>query len=139
MNDDNSYQNFPVQDENSEVLIIDDEPQILSVLKDLLSIYGYIVYTAPDGAKGLEIFKKRQDRISLVILDVVMPYMDGLKVFQEIKKIKAAQRVLFISGFSDKEKIERIKQMGAVGFLSKPFRAAEILMHVKKFVNKASA
>jgi CheY-like chemotaxis protein len=91
-----------VQDMAKTILVVDDEPDAIAFVKEVLEGEGYQVNSAPDGSKGLS--KMRARKPDLVILDVQMPEMDGFEVFQEMKKSKdlKAIPVIMLTGIKDK-------------------------------------
>ena len=108
------------------ILVADDEPVLLNLLVDLLQSRGYRVLTAGNGAEAVELYKKRCDEIDLVLLDVLMPKMDGLEALKEIKKIDPRAKILVISGYAQMDKIDSCLEAGALGFVKKPFRISEL-------------
>ncbi|MCD6530996.1 PAS domain S-box protein, partial [bacterium] len=108
------------------ILVADDEPVLLNLLVDLLQSRGYRVLTAGNGAEAVELYKKRCDEIDLVLLDILMPKMDGLEALKEIKKIDPGAKILVISGYAQMDKIDSCLEAGALGFVKKPFRISEL-------------
>jgi CheY-like chemotaxis protein len=85
------------------VLLVDDEIVMLELGKELLDEKGYRVFVAPDGPAALEIYRKNRDAIDIVVLDLVMPGMDGGQVYVELKKMNPRVRAFFCTGYmSDK-------------------------------------
>jgi len=82
------------------ILIVDDEQMILSMFDEFLSEFGYTVFKAVDGMHALEIFRERCDDIKLVVMDVIMPRLDGVKAYKEMAKIRPDVNVLFMSAYS---------------------------------------
>ena len=109
-----------------QILVIEDESVIRKMIEAVLKQLGYQVLLAENGRIGLEIFQECQREIDLVLLDKIMPEMDGLTCFRELKKIKADARIILISGFVDELDIQNLKNQGLNGFLAKPFRMAEL-------------
>jgi signal transduction histidine kinase len=104
------------------ILIIDDEEIIRDVCSTMLEELGYTALTAACGEEGLRIFREQNARIRLVMLDHSMPGMDGVAVFDELRKISPDIRVLLASGYSEEELAERFTGLGLNGFLQKPFK-----------------
>ena len=108
-------------EKQKKILIVDDEKYILRVVKRNLLKYGYEVLTAQDGEESLEIvFKVQPD---LILLDIMMPVMDGFEVFRKLKENETSSKipVIFLTArglASDKSKA---KELGAEGYISKPF------------------
>ena len=116
------------------ILVIDDEPPIRELCRDLLEPLGYIVLLAENGEAGVQIFREHRDSISLVILDMVMPRMGGSEVFQSLRTIRPDVTVLLCSGYSHNgfAGIDTLLQSGARGFIQKPFTRHTIAGAVKK-------
>ena len=120
------------------VLVIDDEYNIRSMMKEIMEMHGFNVYTAGNGRDGVEVFQRYRDEIDLVVLDMVMPVMDGKAAFIEITKIKPDQKVFIISGYSSREDLEDILKRGAIGYMRKPFQVNEIISKIKEILNLES-
>jgi two-component system, cell cycle sensor histidine kinase and response regulator CckA len=110
-----------VKIENRCVLVIDDESVVRVSVRRLLERLGYRTLIAEDGKAALEIYKRNKDVISLVILDLIMPDMDGPETFEALKAVNPNVKVLLSSGYSKDEKIEALLNQGAIGFVQKPF------------------
>jgi len=104
-----------------KVLIIDDEEVIRDLVVDVLSDIGTEVVCATDGFEGLKIYEKDPSAYGLVILDVILPGMDGKEVFHKIKKLNEEAKILIISGFTKNEIMDELFSYGIVGYLPKPF------------------
>ena len=113
------------------ILVIDDEPMILKVADHLLRALGYHVITASGGKEGLRIYRERGLEIDLVILDMIMPDMEGGEVFESLKRMNSQIKVLLSSGYSINGRAREILKRGCVGFLQKPFTLAELSQKVK--------
>ncbi len=108
--------------ENSIVLLIDDDKNVRLVSAALLETIGYTVICAESGAEGLELYKTHQQELSIVILDLVMPEMNGEETFSKLRKIDPNATILIISGFDADESVAGLIGAGAAGFLQKPFK-----------------
>jgi two-component system cell cycle sensor histidine kinase/response regulator CckA len=108
------------------VLLVDDEPLILTSNKRLLEALGYKVLTAKSGARAIELYESSPYPIHLVILDFVMPEMDGAETFERLKAIDPNVNVIISSGYSKDEKIEDVLLNGAKAFIQKPFDLDQI-------------
>lgn len=132
---------FPVQknisvtaiDDNTQaprgkgtILVIDDEELILASAKGLLTELGYTVLVAQGGRKGIETYLHQQSAIDLVLLDMIMPEMDGVGCFIALKEIDPAIKVVICSGYTKTSKVNQIEKLGARGFLQKPYSATEV-------------
>jgi CheY-like chemotaxis protein len=103
------------------ILLIDDETMILDVGSEILKMLGYKVLTANNGEKAKEIFKEQKDKISLVILDMIMPEESGSIIYDQLKKIDPDVKALLSSGYSFNEQAAEIIEKGCNGFIQKPF------------------
>ncbi|MCM8535873.1 MAG: response regulator [Lentisphaeraceae bacterium] len=98
------------------VLIIDDEDVMRLTAETVLEYLGHKVYVAEDGQKGLEIFQEKQDDIDLVILDMIMPELDGLSCLEKIRKLNKNIPVIIASGYSERKDFEDVKAFGVKDF-----------------------
>ena len=105
------------------VLIIEDEADVRSLTSDILRRYGYSVLAAADGTEGVAAYRERQAEIDLVLLDMIMPMMNGTEVFQILRGINPQVKVILISGYSSEGLggISRLLRSGAKRFIQKPF------------------
>ncbi len=108
------------------ILIVDDDPSILQVGRRVLESLGYDVLLAEGGAAGLELFAQHHNEISLVILDMVMPEIDGPACFRRMREIAAEIPILLCTGADRKADIESLQRDGAAGWLRKPFLPGEM-------------
>ncbi|MDR1932465.1 MAG: sigma-54 dependent transcriptional regulator [Spirochaetales bacterium] len=111
------------------VLVIDDEPGIRSVLRDILMDEKYTVFTAADGYEGLAILEKEDP--GLVILDVWLPNMGGIDVLKQIREKSAAVPVIMISGHANIDLAVKAVKLGAFDFLEKPLSLEKIITIVR--------
>jgi PAS domain S-box-containing protein len=118
------------------ILAVDDESIIREVITDILTDLGYEVITAVDGEQAVELFSRRSTDIDLVVLDMIMPKLNGLETLRELKKFKADVRVLVVSGFSRKKDLVEITQEGIKGFLHKPFSSVELSQKIAQILNQ---
>lgn len=105
---------------NGNLLLVDDEKEILDISSQLLEKIGYTVFTAASGAQAIEILNLEGVEIDLVILDLVMPEMDGGMAFQRIRSIRPDVKVLLWSGYHSDQRVARLLESGCVGFIRKP-------------------
>jgi PAS domain S-box-containing protein len=116
-----------------KILVVDDEEFLRILLADLLGELGHEVIQAGNGVEALKIYKNMKDEIDLVILDIIMPFMDGFDVFKELKQIKSDVKVIFTSGFSADEKmmINLTAVEPNVRYIQKPYQLNEIETAIK--------
>ncbi len=114
------------------VLVIDDEPQIRSMLRLMLERDGYEVEEAPDGIEGIRIY--RQNPLDLIISDLIMPNQDGIGMMIELKKEFPDIKIIAMSGGGLNKPegyLEGAKKLGAKSTLTKPIDRKELLRAVK--------
>ncbi len=109
------------QSDRSAILLVDDEPLFQSSIRRLLKKMGYTVYVAENGNIAIELYKIYRNAISLVLLDLLMPVMDGAETFVKLKEIDPDVNILITSGFEKDENVEKLLTQGACGYLQKPF------------------
>lgn len=121
-----SSQNSVVKSGMGTVLLVDDEDLVRSTAEFSLKHLGFKVITAVDGEDALVKFKEHQDQIDIVILDMIMPKLNGEECFQEIVAIKPQMKVLFCSGFTRDISVSKLKGTGTHLFIQKPYSLAEL-------------
>jgi DNA-binding response OmpR family regulator len=115
---------------DAKVLLVDDDPVILKLLQVNFEMEGYTVLTANDGVEGLE--KARAERPDIVLLDIMMPRMDGLQVTEALKADDETKGIpiILLSAKAQASDIQAGKDMGADDYLTKPFDPLELLERV---------
>ena len=109
------------------ILLVDDEPGIREVGRSVLGNAGFRVITAVDGKEALRIFRKKEREIACVVLDLTMPNMDGRETFDAMRCIRGDVPVIFSSGYSDRDLIEKAKSGDIAGFLQKPYSFSDFV------------
>jgi PAS domain S-box-containing protein len=118
------------------VLLVDDEEMILDVGQRMLNKLGYNVFTAIDGTEALEIYKEYQDNIDVIILDMVMPNLNGGDTFDRIRALNPEAKVLLSSGYSINGQAQEILNRGCDGFIQKPFNLQSLSQNVRMVLDK---
>ena len=103
------------------ILMVDDEEMVLDVGARVLKKLGYTVLESNHGRNAVALYKKLQDKINLVVLDIVMPDMGGAEVYDRLKEINPDVKVLLSSGYSIDDQAREIMERGCDGFIQKPF------------------
>jgi len=104
------------------ILVVEDDRAIRTFTKKSLEDIGYEVLEAVDGLEALEIFEREKDNLDLILLDLILPKLNGLEVFKRVKEIKPAQRIVISTGYGLKEHIAQIIDMDdTTVFLEKPY------------------
>ncbi|MDU0460434.1 MAG: Cache 3/Cache 2 fusion domain-containing protein [Geobacteraceae bacterium] len=108
------------------ILLVDDEEMLRSVGRELLEDLGYKVFLAENGEQALEVYAAHRDGIALVMLDVIMPRMGGREACLRLRELEPGLKVLFCSGFSREGTENELLEMGANGFIHKPYNLSEL-------------
>ncbi len=110
----------------SRVLVVDDERSVREVVRVTLEQAGCEVVTAAEGTAAIELFRNRRGEFDLVLLDMVLPGMDGTKVFRALRFLRPEIKVLLVSGHSQPGAVEALLEEGALRLLRKPFSLAQL-------------
>ena len=114
------------------VLVVDDEETVRAYASRILERLGFKVLTAKDGRDGVEKFRAHTDEISLVLLDMTMPHMDGKEAFRELKIIKPDISVILSSGYNEQEATSYFTGKGLAGFIQKPFQIDTLVAKLRE-------
>lgn len=121
------------------ILMVDDEASVRKVAVTFLKRFGYKVLSATNGREGVEVFSRNRQRISLVILDLIMPEMGGRECLHEILKISPTAKVIIASGYAANGQIDKSLEEGARASIRKPFGARQLLETVRKVLDEQDA
>jgi len=124
-----------VEKGSETILLVDDEPMILEVGQAILATLGYSVLTATSGQEAIEIYSTNQNEIDLFIIDMIMPHMSGSELFNRLKKINPAAKVLLSSGYSINGQAREILNRGCDGFIQKPFSISQLSIKIREILN----
>ena len=119
------------------ILIIDDEVQLLDIVKTVLEGEGYRVLTTANPFEGVELYRQHWQSIALVVSDFRMPEMTGGEVLERLKSINPNVAMLLVTGSHDFV-VKALFDRGLAGLLWKPFRLDELVMRVKEFVDNSA-
>jgi CheY-like chemotaxis protein len=111
-------------DKNKAVLFIDDEKTVLEVGSLMLQKLGYNVLAASNGHKAIKILKENE--VAFVILDMLMPGMNGYEIYHQLKKIQPEVKILLASGYPGDQAEKRLESIGFNGYLQKPFTLKQL-------------
>jgi len=120
--------------ENNRILLVEDDPNFGTVLKDYLSLNDYKVTLAKDGLEGLIMFKN--DDFDLCILDVMMPRKDGFSLAKDIRATNTEVPIIFLTARTMKEDVLKGYQSGADDYLNKPFDSEVLLYKIKAIMQR---
>jgi PAS domain S-box-containing protein len=117
----------PVGNQGKTILVADDEECVRELCIAFVEQNGYAAVGAADGIEALRLFRENADSISLVILNMQMPNLDGIQTFHELKKIRPNVRVLFSSGYNEAKAMKSFPGDRPAGYIQKPFMMQELL------------
>ncbi len=126
MNNESPETDSPILEGQGNILLVDDEKIMLNTGKTLLKEMGYQVTTAANGSEALDIFSREDAEFDLVILDMIMPVMNGKDCFFKLREKNPLIPVIIASGFAREEELDLLKKSGCSGFISKPYRSVEL-------------
>jgi len=116
------------------ILLVDDEEMIIEVAQAMLEHLGYRVLVSRDGEGAVENIRKMGDEIDLVLLDMVMPGMDGGKTFDALREMRPEMPVILSSGYSIDGQAKKIMERGCNGFIQKPFGMSKLSQKVREIL-----
>ena len=127
-----------LQTVNPKILIVDDKPENLALFRDILRPYNYDLSVATNGVTAIKIIKDFHPE--LILLDIVMPQMNGYDVLKELKKNKKTREipVIFLTAKDTTEEIVQGFEAGAVDYIAKPFHPRELIARIQTHLQKAS-
>ena len=120
------------------VLVVDDEEPIRRVAEQILRSYGYEVIVAADGAEAIALYAKLRRTIDIVLVDMMMPFMDGPTTIQALKRIGPAAVIVATSGITDDANVSKALSAGARSFLAKPYGAESLLRGLDRALGRLS-
>ncbi len=124
------------------ILIVDDQEMVRTMVADLLGDLNYNVITAVDGHEAVNTLKRMKENtgpdnapVDLVILDMILPKMDGRETFKKLKEIDPGLKVLLSTGYDVNNKVNEVLSEGAVGFIQKPYHIDKLVGIVKEHIS----
>jgi PAS domain S-box-containing protein len=118
------------------ILLVDDEDTIVEVMEKALTLTGYKVLVARGGEQAIQVFQQNRDRIDLVLLDMIMPGMNGGKVFDSLRGLHPGVKVILSSGYSIDGEASQIMARGCNGFIQKPFGIKELSQKIREVMDR---
>lgn len=92
----------------------------------MAEILGFDVLTAGDGRQAIDVFRRHAGDIAVVVLDLVMPHMDGVETLRELRRLRIDVPVLLATGYDEQETMKKFQDLGFAGFLQKPYRLSNL-------------
>jgi len=117
---------------NQLIMVVDDEDDLRFMTKRILEKNGYRVLLADSGTTAIELYEEHSDEIGLVILDMIMPGVDGSQVYEKIKLIRSDSKVILTSGYLNTPPFQRILDAGEAPFIQKPWDLTKLLEATKQ-------
>lgn len=121
---------------NETVLLVDDENMVIEGCREMLTKMGYNVTIARNGKDAIEIYKDNQDKIDIVIIDMIMPELSGGETYDRLKEMNPDINVLLSSGYSINGQATEILERGCNGFIQKPFNLNVMSMKLREILDQ---
>lgn len=124
--------------EKIKLLLVDDNVELVTMIKEYFSSNRAgieVVHTAHNGEEGLNIMREKEDEIDLVILDLIMPKIDGLAVLEQMRKENIDKKVIVLTSYNSPDIIRKVSEQGADYYLLKPFELAELEKRILEVTN----
>ncbi len=118
------------------ILIVDDEPLVRDVAKTVLERTGFQVVSAEGGEEALEIYRREGRDIDLVLLDYIMPRMNGVQVLKELQQLDPDVCVLFSSGYHTDHEVDQLLAAGGKGFVAKPYKPQDLVQSIRSVLGQ---
>ena len=126
--------------DQKRILVVDDTELFRTLMQDLLEKSGFEVVTANDGLEALQSIKREMPNLDLVLLDLLLPKMTGFDVLKEVRKDETGKSlpILVVTNvFKDADQIEKVKKLGANGYISKELKATEIVERIQRTIEES--
>jgi CheY-like chemotaxis protein len=121
---------------NSElILVVDDEPAICEIIKTTLESYNFEVITGANGIEAISLYVQNKKKISLVLIDMMMPQMDGATAIRTLQQLNPQIQIIAMSGLASTEALAQAAGTGIKGFLAKPFTQYDLLNTVEGVIS----
>jgi len=118
------------------ILLVEDMDLVRELGVTILEKFGYTVLSASDGQEALDVYEKEQGNISLVILDIIMPRMDGKQCLEQLLRINPDVKVIISSGVGQYDLINEVVELGAKGVVNKPYGMRQLLAIVREALDR---
>ena len=120
------------------ILVVDDEERIRTSIKEVLKRFGYKVLLAADGAEAVKIYEKKKDKIKLVIMDLMMPVLNGKEASEKMRTINPEVKIILSSGYLSSEMGAEMLADASLKYVEKPFHLQELMYAVRAGLDTVS-
>ena len=120
---------------NNSILVVDDEARMRKLIKDFLAAKGYSIIEAEDGEKALQIFEENQSKIDLILLDVMMPKLDGWSVLRQIRQTSKVPIIMLTARGEEQDELFGF-ELGVDEYISKPFSPKILVARVEAILKR---
>jgi PAS domain S-box-containing protein len=134
--EEHSEKTEPPKGQGETILLVDDEPNLVNIVSRQLVSANYRVIKASNGNEALNLYEEHREQISLVILDLLMPEMDGRRCLDALHDIDPNVRVLVATGHTTPGMLGELEQAGVQGFIRKPFETSQLLEEIRKIIDE---
>ena len=117
------------------ILLVDDESSIIEVCRDILASLGYKIFTAGSGREAVALYALNKEKIDLVLLDMIMPGLNGAETYNQLKSINPHVKVILSTGYSGSEEAQKILDRGCSGLIQKPFRIEDLSQKIRQVID----
>jgi hypothetical protein len=122
-----------------QILVVDDEPMVRSAITRILEHLGYTVHACAGGPEAIRYITEHPRSTDLVLLDLVLPDMNGIVVLERLRAVSPALKVLVLSGYTDDHSVAQVFERGALALVRKPFTSIELSRTISRFIGSAAA
>ena len=120
---------------NNYILVVDDESRMRKLIKDFLAAKGYSILEAEDGEKALQVFEENSEKISLILLDVMMPKLDGWSVLRQIRQTSKVPIIMLTARGEEQDELFGF-ELGVDEYISKPFSPKILVARVEALLKR---
>ncbi len=117
------------------ILVVDDEAMVRQITSSILETHGYRVLTVNDGKEAIKVYKQNREKIKAVLMDMMMPVMDGQACIRALRKVNPDIKVIAVSGLAEKEKLAKVAVTHVKAFLPKPYVAKKLLRTIHEVIS----
>jgi PAS domain S-box-containing protein len=118
------------------VMVVDDEAIVRQMVSDIIKDHGYTAVCAGSGEQAVNMLQEHNGNIDLVLLDMVMPGMDGAETFYALRETHPRVRVLLTTGFAEGDRCAALIKQGALGLVRKPYKSQDLLYQIRRVLDK---